>query len=222
MPLHVVQKSSIYRQLLILPNLNVLSQLQWRPAGISYNTRPIQLTSLPVNQCHHLHRILTLLDLIRDLGGGGEVEELVGGAVGTVDALHLVQHVALRQHLVEVVPHVGAVRADAVGRADAGRRVPGSEHHGTEAPAAVAALARHHLQLLHHRRRVAERGPSPRHRQAARPLRLRPLQHGDSHHHQRHRHRHGHSAHLHRDRIWQLLHPGNKELCPNLNCPMLQ
>jgi hypothetical protein len=77
---------------------------------------------------------LTLLDLIRDLGGGGEVEELVGGAVGTIDALHLVQHVALRQHLVEVVPHVGAVRADAVDRADAGCRVPGSEHHGAEAP----------------------------------------------------------------------------------------
>jgi hypothetical protein len=77
---------------------------------------------------------LTLLDLIRDLGGGGEVEELVGGAVGTVDALHLVQHVALRQHLVEVVLHVGAVRADAVDRADAGCRVPGSEHHGAEAP----------------------------------------------------------------------------------------
>ncbi len=167
-------------------------------------------------------RMLTLLHLTRDLGGGGEVEELVGGAVGTVDALHLVQHVALRQHLVQVVPHVGAVRADAVGRADAGRRVPGSEHHGAEAPAAVAALARHHLQLLHHRRRVAEWGPSPRHRQAARPLCLRTLHHADSHHHQRRRHRHGRSAHLHRDRIWLLLHPGNNQLCPNLNCPSLQ
>ncbi len=163
-----------------------------------------------------------MLDLTRDLGGGGEVEELVGGAVGTVHALHLVQHVALRQHLVEVVPHVGAVRADAVGRADAGRRVPGSEHHGAEAPAAVAALARHHLQLLHHRRCVAEGRPGPRHSQAARPLRLRPLHHADSHHHQRYRHRHGRSAHLHRDRIWLLLQPANNQLCRNLNCPTLE
>ncbi len=161
-------------------------------------------------------------DLTRDLGGGGEVEELVGGAVGTVDALHLVQHVALRQHLVQVVPHVGAVRAHAVGRADAGRRVPGSEHHGAEAPAAVAALARRHPQLLHHRRGVAEGGPSARHRQAARPLRVRPVHHADSHHHQRRRHGHGHSAHLHRDRIWLLLQRGNNQLCPNFNCPTLQ
>jgi len=162
------------------------------------------------------------LDLTRDLGSGGEVEELVGGAVGTVDALHLVQHVALRQNLVEVVPHVGAVRTDAVGRADAGRRVPGSEHHGAEAPAAVAALVRHQLQLLHHRRRVAEGCPGPRHRQAARSLRLRPLHHADSHHHKRRRHRHGRSNHLHRDRICLLLQPAKNELSPNLNCPTLE
>ncbi len=126
-------------------------------------------------------RILTLLDLTGDLGSGGEVEELVGGAVGTVDALHLVQHVALRQHLVQVVPHVGAVR-----------------------------------------RGVAEGCSGPRHRQAARPLRVRPVHHADSHHHQRRRHRHGRSAHLHRDRIWLVLHPGNNQLCPNLNRPKLQ
>ncbi len=156
------------------------------------------------------------------IGGGGEVVELVGGAVGAVDALHLVQHVALRQHLVEVVPHVGAVRAD-VSAADAGRRVPGSEHHGAEARAvSVAALARRHPQLLHHRRRVAEGRPTPRHRQAGRPLRLRHLHHGHTHHHQRRRHRQGHSAYLHRDRISLPLHPSNNQLCPNLNCPTLQ
>jgi hypothetical protein len=48
------------------------------------------------------------------------------------------------------------------------------------------------------------------------------VHHADSHHHQRRRHRHGRSAHLHRDRIWLVLHPGNNQLCPNLNRPKLQ
>jgi hypothetical protein len=132
------------------------------------------------------------------LGVGGEVEEVLGGAVRAVDALHLVQDVALREHLVEVVPHVGAVRARAEVPADGGRRVPGRGQHAAEAAAAVAARARRHAQLLHHRRRVAEGRARPGVVEATGALRLR-SPHAHAHHHQRHRHHHRSTAaaHLH-------------------------
>ncbi len=99
-----------------------------------------------------------LLDL-RGSGGGGE-EELVGG--GHVYALHLVQHVALCQHRVEVFPHVGAVRPGVEAPADGGHRVPGSDQQVAQIARAHAALAGRHSQLLHHRSSVAEGRPRPR------------------------------------------------------------
>jgi len=108
-------------------------------------------------------------------GGGGEVEELLRGANGTVHALHLAIHVALPQDDVEAVADVSAVGAEARRPTDGGRGVPGRELHRAEAAAGLAALAWLHSQLLNHRGCIAEGRPRARDRQAA-GLRIRHLQ----------------------------------------------